>query len=123
MAEDHFAVLLEIVRNHENPPPTITTFIQSYELLEKNSYREPDQKLAQLEARIEKQSQEMVEIRKEMEKADDSSHTTNSYAFNGRQLFQTGYAVVMGMIKRAILNGTVHWKIREIGALQAGLPA
>jgi hypothetical protein len=65
----------------------------------------------------------MADIRKEMKKADDSSHTTNSYAFNGRQLFQTGYAIVMVMIKRTISNGTVHWKIREIGALQAGLPA
>lgn len=52
----------------QNPPLTVTTFIQSYGLLEQNSDRAPDQALTQLEARIEKQSQEIAELKKEIGK-------------------------------------------------------
>lgn len=53
----------------QNPPLTITTFIQRYGLLEQNSDRAPDREMAQLEAHIEKQSQEMAELRKEVERS------------------------------------------------------
>jgi hypothetical protein len=60
----------------QKPPLTVTTFIQNYGLLEQNgarsearSDRAPDQVLTQLEARIEKQSQELAELKKEMGKS------------------------------------------------------
>lgn len=52
----------------QNPPLTITT-TQNYGLLEQNSGRAPDRELAQLDALIEKQSQEMAEIKKEIGRA------------------------------------------------------
>jgi hypothetical protein len=53
----------------QNPLLTVTTFIQNYGLLKQNSDKAPDQVLTQLEARIEKQSQELAELKKEMGKS------------------------------------------------------
>lgn len=72
MTETEFIpYLIQVIRHRQihavllqNPPLTVTTFIQNYGLLEQNSDQAPDQVLTQLEARIEKQSQELAELKK-----------------------------------------------------------